>query len=136
VKKRASNRSSEKQAPASQVGIFYMVNGKLFVEGSSLAEAEDYGEAKTHRRGHPDFWADLVARGLVPLDEYEDNPRGRVGYHCDTDRFLLLADRCILRDKALLAEIMRRLHLPPDRTDTGTDLHYRCPGCPRAVWED
>jgi hypothetical protein len=31
---------------------------------------------------------------------------------------------------------MRRLHLPPDRTDTGTDLHYRCPKCPRAVWED
>lgn len=80
MKKGSSNRSSAEQAPEPQVGIFYIVNGKLFVEGSSLAEAEDYAEAKTHGRGHPDFCTDLVVRGQVPLDEYEVNPRGRVSY--------------------------------------------------------
>jgi hypothetical protein len=119
-----------------KVGIFYSVNGRLFVEGSSLSEAEDYGEAKTHARSHTDFWTDLVARGQVPLDEYELNPRGRVSYRCDTDRFLLLADRCILRDNAAVAEVMRRLHLPADRTDTSTDFHYRCPKCHPSVWKE
>ena len=136
MKKRTSNRSSDNQAPEPQVGIFFLVQGGLFVEGTPVSQAEDYGHAKTHGRGHLRLWGELVSAGKVPADEYEEHPRGRVSYHCDTNRFLLLADRCILRDKAVVAEVMRRLHLPPDRTDTGTDLHYRCPGCPRAVWED
>jgi hypothetical protein len=134
--KKKSTDDSRAEATDPCVGIFYLVDGKLFVEGSSLADAEPYGDAKTHARAHTEMWGELVLSGKVPRAPYELNPRGRVSFRCDTDRFLLLADRCILRDQAVVSEVMDRLHLPADRTDTGTDLHYRCPTCPRKVWRE
>jgi hypothetical protein len=135
MKKKKSDSSITK-ATAPRVGIFYLVGGKLFIEGSSLAEAEPYGEALTHARAHTEMWGELVLSGKVPHAPYEFNPRGRVVFHGDTDRFTLMADRCILRDKAVVSEVMERLHLPEDRTDLSTDWHYRCPTCPREIWEE
>jgi len=59
---------------------------------------------------------------------YEDCPRGRVNRFDATGRFTLLADRCIIKSKPLLSEIMAGFGLPKG-TAVMRDLHYRCAAC-------
>ena len=61
--------------------------------------------------------------------EYEEAPRGRVMYNTKSQRFTLLADKCILKDKRIVSKIMSEMNLPSKNTDKGTDSHYRCFAC-------
>jgi hypothetical protein len=118
-----------------QVGIFWVVRGNLLIDGTSLSHADAYGDHLTHPRGHVDVWEQFQQKGLVfPEMEYEEYPRGRVMYSTKTRRFLLLADRCILRDKGIVSKILSELKLPSG-TETGTDEHYRCSICLRSGLE-
>ena len=49
-------------------------------------------------------------------------------FNAKTQRFTLLADRCILRDKDLVRTIMSELNLPLN-TLAETDVHYQCSHC-------
>jgi hypothetical protein len=49
-------------------------------------------------------------------------------YSPSTNAFTLLADRCILKRKELIAKIKEELRLPK-QTTLGTDNHYRCFHC-------
>jgi hypothetical protein len=40
-----------------------------------------------------------------------------------------MVDRCILRQEDLVAAIKQQMRLPPKKTDTFTDPHYRCAEC-------
>jgi hypothetical protein len=112
------------------VGIFWWFEGKLIVDASPLSEAEKYGDCLGHCRSHIDHWTDLQRRHEVPTDvEYEEPPRGRVMWNTLSQRFLILADRCILRKRVILNRIMQIMRLPVQSTDTGTDAHYRCFRC-------
>jgi hypothetical protein len=114
------------------VGIFWFVRGKLVIDSTPLGESEPYGEHLTHPRSHIDVWGQWRLGGKVPGEsEYEKFPRGRVMYNTKTERFTLLVDRCILRDKGVVSRIMSELHLPSENTDKGTDAHYRCSACLR-----
>jgi hypothetical protein len=116
-----------------RVGIFWLLNGKLITDSMPLGEAEPYGDHLTHPRSHIDVWEQWRLGGKVPGEsEYEEFPRGRVMYNTKTQRFTLLADRCILRDKEAVSRIMSELHLPVESTGKGTDAHYRCSACLRA----
>jgi len=114
-----------------RVGIFWLLeDGRLLLDSTALAEAEHYGDCITHPRSHIDTWAELQRCGVVRTDvEYEEPPRGRVVYDADKDRFVIYADRCILRRKKSLRQIMRELNLPQNQTETSSDLHYRCLQC-------
>ena len=113
--------------PDPMVGIFWLFNHRLVIDSTPLSEAEPYGECLTHGRGHLRIWTMLQKSGQVPLDlDYEWLPRGRVLFDRRRDRFVLLADRCILNRGALVKQIMASMHLPPDKTDVDTDAHYRC----------
>jgi hypothetical protein len=112
------------------VGIFWLYRGKLIFDASPLSEAEKYGDCLTHPRSHIDHWTGLQQSHEVPPEiEHEEPPRGRVMWNTVSRRSLILADRCILRDKAVLNRIMRTMRLPVQSTDTGTDAHYRCFQC-------
>ena len=112
------------------VGIFWFFNCRLLTDCTPLSGAEAYGDCQAHPRGHLDVWTEMQSRGLVPLDvEYEDPPRGRIMFDKRRDRFLLLADPCILRRRSLVKQIVSRLHLPPERTEMDRDAHYRCAEC-------
>jgi hypothetical protein len=125
----ASNIDSQQQ---SRVGIFWLVDGRLFIDASSLSEAESCGDCLTHRNSHIDFWTSQQRIGAVPRDvEYEEHPRGRVTYDTKAQKFHLLADRCILRDAATVATIKRAMHLPVN-TIVDADSHYKCPGCDKS----
>jgi hypothetical protein len=68
--------------------------------------------------------------GLVPPHiEYEQCPRGRVVHNLKTGRFMLLADRRILKKRNVFKKIMEELQLPAAMTVCDNDPHYRCYKC-------
>ena len=119
-----------KQQPL--VGIFWMFEGRLIIDSSPLSEAEVYGDCLTHRNSHIDFWTEQQrTRAIPPEIEYEESPRGRVTYDTKLRKYHLLADRCILKNEAAVARIMKAMHLPVN-TIVDTDAHYVCAGCKRS----
>lgn len=130
-------RKTSGRVPEPHVGIFWVINGNLVIDSVPLGEAEPYGDHLTHPRGHVDVWEQLRLGGKVPGEsEYEEFPRGRVVCNTKTQRFTLLADRCILRDKDVVSRIISELHLPSENMDKGTDSHYRCFACLHSGSED
>jgi len=96
--------------------------------------AEPYGAALTHPASHIDHWIRLQRNGEVSKAmEYEEQPRGRVVYDGREQRFHLMADRCILRRRDVVAGIMEAMHLPDDTT-LATDDHYRCFWCLQQIF--
>jgi hypothetical protein len=120
---------SKREPPEPYLGIFWLVRDKLLFDSTPLSEAEVYGDHLTHPRSHIDVWAQLQKLGTAPREsEYEEHPRGRVMFHPSAEVYTILADRCILDRKDLIAEIKETLHLPKG-TKTGSDPHYRCFKC-------
>ena len=115
------------------VGIFWVVDGKILTDCTPLINAEPYGDCLTHGRSHSDHWDRLVRTGAVTGDDYEEHPRGRVVYNVKTQQFTVYADRCILRNKPVLKQVIEEMHLPGKKTVTSTDEHYRCFRCLRTT---
>jgi len=116
--------------PAPQIGIFWVVRGALIIVPVPLMEGEGYGDYIVFGPGHHKVWHELQLRGQVPRDyEFEEFPRGRVRYDPRDGTFLLLADSCILRDEAVLDQIIERMCLPRKKTFMDRDSHYRCSEC-------
>lgn len=116
------------------VGIIFVRGSDLFFDSSATADAVDYGALKTHEKGHPEFWAELQQKWLVPRDEeYDEVPRGRVTYDTRKNVYYLFLDRCISERPKMVARIIEALHLPPKpATEVLSDSHYKCPGCFRS----
>ena len=115
--------------PEPRVGIFWLYAGRLLMDSTAVSEAEPYGTAMTHPTSHIDYWERLQRKGVVPVDcEYEESARGRVVYDGREQRYHLMADKCILGRRDVVAEIMEAMHLPED-TAMSTDDHYRCFHC-------
>jgi hypothetical protein len=111
------------------VGIFWLFGDRLIIDSTPVSKAEPYGLAKTHGRGHLKYWTELQRSGAVPPEvEYEEPPRGRVGYYPKEERFVLRADHCILAEKNAVRRIMKAMNLPPNTT-MEPDPHYRCSRC-------
>jgi hypothetical protein len=101
----------------------------VILDGVPLSAAELWGRFRNYPRGHEETWSKFQQTGAVPRDmEYETSPRGRVVYDAAAERFILYADRCILRDKAVLRQIQRQLDLPAG-ISINLDEHYRCAKC-------
>lgn len=114
-----------------QVGIFFLVNGKFFVDGLAWTEASIVGRFKPHGVSHREYWQRLQGTGAVPSDmQSGEAPRGRVNYDATSRRFTVFADRCIIMDNRLVHAIMNELNLPMG-TRGVVDGQYRCPNCVR-----
>lgn len=125
-----SQHKTSRPVPEPRVGIFWVVRGKLVIDSMALSDGEPYGDHLTHPRSHIEVWEQWRLSGKIPSEsEYEEFPRGRVMYNTQTERFTLLADRCILKDKDVVAIIMSEMNLRSQSTDKGTDAHYRCSTC-------
>ena len=122
---------SDKKPHEPHVGIFWLFSGKLIIDTTPLSKAEAYGDHLGHSTSHIDYWAELQRKRVVPPEvEYEEPPRGRVGYDNREERFWLRADRCILKKKVFVSRIMRAMNLPAC-TKTEKDDHYQCEVCLR-----
>jgi hypothetical protein len=112
-----------------ELGIVFLVSGKLLIASSPVSEGENYGDFKNYPGGHPRYWTELQREGTVPGDsEYADHPRGRVVFNRKAGRYTLYLDRCILKKQNIVSRIIRKMHLPSDTVVT-TDSHYRCFKC-------
>ena len=121
----------KKSGPAPLLGIFWLVDEKLIFDTTSLSEAERFGDNLNHPRGHIHVWEEFERTGRVPRgSEYEEYPRGRVIFDTKNKKFMILGDKCILKDKGLIAQIKEDLHLPT-KAKHDPDSHYRCPLCLR-----
>jgi hypothetical protein len=116
---------------AQSVGIVYLVGDKLWIDATPVNRAMNVGDYVLHEHDHCKYWKRLAKQKAVPHTGYERFPRGRVSHNRKSGKFLLLADRCILREKKLVSAILSRMHLPAGDTETGTDDLYRCSGCKR-----
>jgi hypothetical protein len=124
-------KMSKREQRVPRVCIFWLVKRKLIIDSTPVSQAEAYGDHLGHPTSHVDHWSKLQRSGIVPAEtEYEEPPRGRVGYDKREERFWLRADRCILRNKALVRRIMAAMNLPFN-TKIETDPHYRCSACLR-----
>jgi hypothetical protein len=112
-----------------RLGIFWFFDGELLIDKAALNEAEPYDNHLTHPCGHDAVWEGFQRIGRVPSDVgYDEPPRGRAMFDCTTETSTILADKCILSRKDLLAQIRKELRLPKSTT-LGTDSHYRCFAC-------
>jgi hypothetical protein len=126
---RSTKASRPKGRPEPQVGIFWLLDSTLLTDSTPLNQAEPYGDRLTHPRSHIDVWDCWQKLGKVPVDvPYEEPPRGRVVFNLKTSEPVLLADKCILKRKSVIAEITKALGLPKNVT-LGSDSHYRCSKC-------
>lgn len=135
------------QSGSPELGVFWVVetaNGeaRLLAAGCPLTETERYGDCLTFGPGHYDVWEgwrhdraiDPALRAVTRLFEYESWPRGRIVFNRARDRFVLYADRKLMTPDTL-ARIRARFHLPPERVDVETDLHYQSPETPKPLAE-
>jgi len=121
--------SKRKPTRAPEVGIIYLVGEKLWIDSTAVARAMNFGDYAIHECDHQRYWEQLVKRGEAPDTGDDRYPRGRVSYNRGSDKFTLLADRCILGRKSLVAAIFLRMRLPARDTEIGTDSLYRCLRC-------
>jgi hypothetical protein len=122
-------RNPSRTVSEARVGIFWLVGENLLFDMTPLSKAEAYGNFKIHSGNHISIWEQFRLAGIVsPEAEYEEYPRGRVAFDAKTQQFSLLADRCILRRKKLVADIKKEMHLPKS-TSVSSDYHYRCFAC-------
>jgi len=130
-------QAKRKVAAEPEVGIFFVYNGKPLIDGTSVSEAEPYGSFKGHATGHPAFWRSLQRNGFVPQDvEYDEVPRGRIGYDTKERKFYVFADACIKKDERMMDRIERDMNLPSaDTAPPKLDSHYRCTGCVKSKKE-
>jgi hypothetical protein len=129
MSERSTRAPQSKIGPEPHVGIFWLLDGVVLTDSTPLDQAEPYGDHLTHPRSHIDVWEGWQKLGKVPVDvPYEEPPRGRVVFNRKTTQSALLADRCILERKSVVAEITKALVLPKNVT-LGSDSHYRCSKC-------
>ena len=107
--KPAADKRHDPKAEA-RLGIFWLVDGKLLIESAPLSECEQYGDHLNYQGSHIRVWERWQEFGKAPAEtEHEEYARGRVMSDSKTKRFTLLADRCILKRKELIAAIKERI---------------------------
>jgi len=113
-----------------QVGIFYVIDGALYLECTPVLEAEAYGDFQTHPNGHMEWWPWLIRHLNLrrPLS-YDYYPRGRVNYAKPEGRYQLYPDCCLLKEPHMIQAIIQRMHLADQAVAILTDEHYKCVVC-------
>lgn len=131
----AKNRASRerlKLAAKPEVGVVFLINGHLYYDSTPVDEAETHGDFKGQESDHTTFWHQLQQIGTAPIDlEYDEVPRGRIGYNVKTRTFHLFLDKCIMENERLVDKIESAMHLPSKNLVVSRDSHYVCPGCRR-----
>ena len=113
---------------------------KLLTASCPLDQAEPYGDCLTYGPGHYETWAQWrrdrttkpALRAIVRSYEYEDWPRGRIVFDRSRDLFVLYADRKLLTP-AMIGCIQTQFHLPGDRTEVTSDIHYQSTETPNVL---
>jgi hypothetical protein len=122
-----------------QVGLFYVTDGELrsYREEARETPVDNLG-IRYVRFNHEEYWK--VVEGVLertapgPEMDWRYYPRGRVFYDEEERKFHIVADRCIIKNAAVLNKIVSDFHLPRDRAKIKIkkDPLYRCAKCTTA----
>jgi len=124
-----SREQRERLAGSAEVGIFWVVSGKLIIAGAWLEEATTTGRFARHPTTEEKEWNLCQRVGAIPREmEYDEPPRGRVDFDKVTQKFHLYADNCILANEAMLDKIRKNLNLPSE-IKILPDTLYQCAKC-------
>jgi hypothetical protein len=124
-----SRAQRERLAGTPEVGIFWVLNGKLIIAGAWMEESITTGRFAHYPTTHEKEWSLCQRVGAVPRGmQCDDPPRGRVDFDKVTQKFHLYADNCILRDGAVMEKIRKDLNLPPEILILPDNL-YQCRQC-------
>jgi hypothetical protein len=105
-----------------RVGLFFVVEGRVFLYACPLDRASWYGNFLTYPFSHDAVWGKaLRARHKVDFDYY---PRGRIVYDVPNGKYTVYHDRCCERAARLIGE-----RLAPRPVEYALDEHYQCHGC-------
>ena len=121
--------AEESKAP--YLGLFYVVNGKLYWDGLPAKHVQGSIQYKIYPKMHPTYWINTVVKDDPKLKKYDPYyfPRGRVVYDTKIRKYELTADACILLDRKMIAKIVSQMHLPENNTRLVGDDHYHCSVC-------
>ena len=124
-----SGQQRERLAGSPEVGIFWVVDGRLILAGAWIEEATTRGRFAHYPTTHEREWAFCQRANAVPLDvAYDEPPRGRVSFDKVTQQFHMFADACILSDQAMVEKIRKDLNLTSE-IKIGLDNFYQCAAC-------
>jgi len=126
---RERRREDLRAAGTPEVGLFFVVDGKVFAEGEPWTEVQSVAGFRTYSLDHDRFWRRLQRMGAVGKDlEYDKVPRGRVTYEDSSHTFTLFADKHIIASKRQINSVIKQFSLLKN-TKILPDDHYRCPKC-------
>ena len=125
----------QKESYRPQVGLFYVVGETLYCEGVDTENGTDSGHFKIFSKMHPTYWQDIIIQKEPELGKHDvyHFPRGRVVFDCDSRRYELVADQCIIENKEMMARIVEEMKLPKNQVIVSTDIHYTCHECKERI---
>ena len=104
------------------VGLFFVINGKIMLHKSPLADGESYGDFINYPESHDNIWQRVYYRKYhVDFDYY---PRGRIVFNRMTGIYFLYYDPCA----SDVAEYLRGCY-PEGKCVISLDEHYQCHWC-------
>jgi hypothetical protein len=123
-----------KEIKKPEIGIFYLINGRIVSETARVAEIKPSGAIRAYPRQHYELWSELQNKNhdLSDLDCYA-LPRGRVLYKEKARKFEILADQHILKNDKLIDCVIDVFHLERSNIQLLEDDHYQCAVCKKEL---
>lgn len=109
------------------IGIFWVINDEVIAFPNELVELSEVAGFKDSPYDHIRVWNTI--RSQVPTlrnVEYEVE-RGRVTYHVDKNKFLVLFSTELSKKKNIKSKILREFSIPSEKVEFSTDIHYTLP---------
>jgi hypothetical protein len=119
------------QEPEPFVGMFYVVEDKLYWEGTPCSRAKKTGYVAVHPNDFATFWKEYVVAQSPHLIIYDEShfPRGRVVYSIQEGIYRVRMDKCIFEDRRLVERILSEMKLPESGVKLLRDSEYECRQC-------
>jgi hypothetical protein len=115
-----------REAGTPEVGLFYVIDGEIWLDSTPVPEARQLREVIIHSGIHRSYWANLrrmiCALAGVPHACY---PRGRVVFVKATGRYHLYLGPEILSHEPLIRQVMDAMRLPAAQTEVRPAPHLR-----------
>jgi hypothetical protein len=126
LQERAERIQHWREAGTPEVGIFYAIDGELWLDSTPVPEARQLREVIIPSGNHRSYWNNLrrLIRPLegVPHDCY---PRGRGVFVKATGRYHLYLGPELLTHKPLIRQVTDAMHLPAAQTEVRLASHFR-----------
>ena len=126
-----SKNNSIEESREPEIGIFYIIGNELLIDSVPVREVPAQGGYKVFDKIHKIWWQEIQRelisfKALTKGRNYNYYPRGRVTYIVHEDRYYVLLDKAILKNKKKVDNIVKSFKLPYGKYEIQQDSHYNC----------